>query len=365
MSAARCHRALRTDDVLACVLSKIEVRDGCVQPVASVCKAWRGAWRRRARGSYRLVGKPSGTYNYCDHISPTPGGGVIIPDYDHNCFHQYSREGLLIKTGCQGAVETPIAIALLDDGTAWTVSHDEVIVTRWRLLDLEAMLDDHPYDTLVEIDFNARYNCYRVSDCALAGDALLVLGIETRDNPSYGKYGQVFVLDSQTGDLRYRFGSTAPGGVDELRAPFGLGAAGDYCFVADTYNHSIAIFNWRDGTLVRRYGKQADAPEMNQLDYSDEETEDYTDSRGNGPCEFNEPYSVAVRDRFLYVSERGGRRIQILRLPDDLAASEPEVVQIIDSPNGDKLSGICHDGSRLWCMGPPQGSFAYLFVPLV
>ena len=137
--------------------------------------------------------------------------------------------------------------------------------------------------------------------------------------------------------------------------------------MADTYNQSIAIFNWRDGTFVRRYGKQADAPEiMDEFDYWEHDHLGYGDDRqGTGPCEFIEPYSVAVRDRFLYVSERGGRRIQIIRLPDDLAASEPEVVQIIDSPNGDRLSGICHDGSRLWCMGPPQGSFAYLFAPIV
>ena len=119
------------------------------------------------------------------------------------------------------------------------------------------------FTTLVQIDFEARYDCDRVNDCALAGDALLVLGVVD------GNYGQIFVLDSQTGDLRCRFGSTAPpGGVDELRVPFGLDAAGDYCFVADTYNQSIAIFNWREGTLVRRYGKQAGAPEMNdEMDY--------------------------------------------------------------------------------------------------
>ena len=355
MSAARCHRALQTDDVLACVLSKIEVRDACLHGLAAVCKQWRGAWRRRARGSYRLVGKPSGTYHYCDHISVTPGGGVIIPDYDGNCFHHYSREGVHLATGYRGAVRTPIAITLLDDHTAWVVSHDDITVTR-LLLHLDHMPDAVAADftTLVQVDFEARYDCDRVNDCALAGDALLVLGAVD------GKYGQIFVLDSQTGDLRCRFGSTAPpGGVDELRVPFGLDAAGDYCFVADTYNQSIAIFNWREGTLVRRYGKQAGAPEMNdEMDYWEyEHPQGYIDDRrGTGPCEFNEPYSVAVRDRFLYVSERGGRRIQIIRLPDDLAASEPEVVQIIDSPNGDRLSGICHDGSRLWCMGPHRGA---------
>ena len=239
MSAARCHRALQTDDVLACVLSKIEVRDACLHGLAAVCKQWRGAWRRRARGSYRLVGKPSGTYHYCDHISVTPGGGVIIPDYDGNCFHHYSREGVHLATGYRGAVRTPIAITLLDDHTAWVVSHDDITVTR-LLLHLDHMPDAVAADftTLVQIDFEARYDCDRVNDCALAGDALLVLGVVD------GNYGQIFVLDSQTGDLRCRFGSTAPpGGVDELRVPFGLDAAGDYCFVADTYNQSIAIFN--------------------------------------------------------------------------------------------------------------------------
>ena len=363
MPAARCHRALQTDDVLACVLSKVEVRDACLHGLAAVCKQWRDAWCRRARGSYSLVGQPLGTYNYCDHLSATPGGGVIVPDYDGNCFHRYSREGLLIKTGCRGAIETPIAIALLDDDTAWAVSFDRVTVTRWSL-DLEVMQDVHLVDYLVEINFRTIYNCNRVNDCALAGDALLVLGAVD------GKYGQIFVLDSKTGDLRYRFGSTAPpGGVDELRFPLGLGAAGDYCFVADTYNQSIAIFNWRDGTFVRRYGKQADAPEINDVENweLDIHRQGYTDERrGTGPCEFIEPYSVAVRDRFLYVSERGGRRIQVIRLPDDLAGSEPEVVQIIDSPTGDKLSGICHDGARLWCMGPSfASSFAFLFAPIV
>ena len=72
-------------------------------------------------------------------------------------------------------------------------------------------------------------------------------------------------------------------------------------------------------------------------------------------CEFNEPYSVAVRDRFLYVSERGGPLAILTRL-NGLAASEPEVVQIVDSRTETDLSGICHDGSRLWCMGPPRGA---------
>ena len=138
MSAARCHRALRTDDVLACVLSKIEVRDGCVQSVASVCKAWRSAWCRRAKGSYRLVRARIGNFRYGDHISATPGGGIIVPDYNGNCLHRYSRMGGLVGSGCEGVGRTPIAMALLDDGTAWVgFSSGTIRVFDLAALDLE------------------------------------------------------------------------------------------------------------------------------------------------------------------------------------------------------------------------------------
>ena len=38
--AARTHRALQTDDVLACIFSRLALRDGCVG-ATPVCKQWR------------------------------------------------------------------------------------------------------------------------------------------------------------------------------------------------------------------------------------------------------------------------------------------------------------------------------------
>ena len=69
----------------------------------------------------------------------------------------------------------------------------------------------------------------------------------------------------------------------------------------------------------------------------------YDDDRKSAePGQFNEPFDIAIRgNKLLYVSEKGGRRIQILRLPDDLSASDPEVLQIIPSPGGVELAGLC------------------------
>ena len=173
------------------------------------------------------------------------------------------------------------------------------------------------------------------------------------------------VLDRNTGAERSRFGSTVPPGglaegdvwLDELRGPSGLAVDGDFVFVADTYNQSIAIFNWRECTFVRRYGKAGNAPLLddggNYWDVGPDGSYD-DDRKSAAPGQFNEPYDVAIRNKLLYVSEKGGRRIQILRLPDDLSAADPEILQIIPSPGGVELAGLCLDGDRLWCIGPPM-----------
>ena len=93
----------------------------------------------------------------------------------------------------------------------------------------------------------------------------------------------------------------------------------NYCFIADRYNQRIAVFDWQQGTFVRSIGRDGTAP---ILDIGDEAywDDDYEDERrGTGPGEFYEPWGVAVRGNTLFVSESGGRRIQLLRLPDDLA----------------------------------------------
>ena len=103
----------------------------------------------------------------------------------------------------------------------------------------------------------------------------------------------------------------------------------------------------------------------------------YEDERkGTGPGEFIEPVGVAVHGNMLYVSELVGRRIQVMRLPDDILdlSSEPQVLQIIPAPGGHELGGICVDGERLWCVGPHyfsssgdnrEDTYVSLFSPYV
>ena len=92
MAAARTHRACQTDDVLACIFTRLALRDGCVS-AAAVCKQWRGAWRRRAKGLYRPVRLGVASFAYGDHLTALAGGGVIVPDYEEGVLHLHTAEG--------------------------------------------------------------------------------------------------------------------------------------------------------------------------------------------------------------------------------------------------------------------------------
>ena len=360
MAGARAHRACRTDDVLTSVFSRLALRDGCVS-VASVCKQWRDAWRRRAKGLYRPLRLGVGSFHYGDHLTALAGGGVIVPDYQLGVIHGYTAEGELRGAAESRLLKYASAVALDDEGVSWVVLHDHFALAR-RRIDYEAM-EYHIQASPPDIDF------HRPMDVAASGNAVLLLSHDV-----HWRYGEVIVLDRGTGDVRYRFGSSAPGGVDELRGPSGLAVDGDFCFVADTYNQSVVVFNWRDGTFVRRFGKAGDAPEFGEDDGEHYWEDDaYDDDRKSAePGQFNEPFAVVVRNKLLYVSEKGGCRIQVLRLPDDISGGDPDALQIIPSPGGVELAGLCLDGDRLWCIGPPipgsePGARAELsiFAPIV
>ena len=343
--SARAHRALHTDDVLACVFSRLALRDGCVV-AASVCKQWRGAWRRHAKGLYRPVRVGFGDFKQGDHLTALANGGVVVPDCEEGILHLYSSEGERLRSGVTD-FDAPVAVALDHEGDAWIAEQQTCRLGSARI-DWETMEpdDDHGVGSYYNDD-----DFEQPMDVATSGDAVVVL---THVDQTYGR---VMVLDRNAAWIvSYMFGSSARGGIDELRGAMGLALDGDFCFVADTYNQSIAVFNWREGTFVRRYGKTGDAPELaDSFNYWEvAPTETYDDDRKSAaPGEFNEPYDVVARNKLLYVSERGGRRIQILRLPDDLGAADPEVLQIIPSPGGVELAGLCLDGDRLWCIGTP------------
>ena len=269
-----------------------------------------------------------------------------------------------------GGLETPSAVAPGPGTTVWVVNHDSEGLACLDLEDVDeenrlnqdmpvlwATLEGYAEGTGME----QLLADYRPQDVAAAGDMLLVL-CTTGGAFSGGVLGRVAVLGRSTGRVYSVFGTNDDTGatiaIDELRGPCSLAVRDNYCFVADRYNQRIAVFDWHQGTFVRSIGRDGTAPtlEIGDGPYWDDDYDD--ERRGTGPGEFDEPSGVAVRGNTLFVSESGGRRIQLLRLPDDLAdSSKPvEALQVIPSPDGRELSGLCLEGNpphdRLWCLGP-------------
>ena len=283
---ARTHRALQSDDVVTKIMAFLSLPDGW--QAALVCKAYRACWRRRCRGMLRLMrnivnigpldpawGLPALCAPEC--ITATPGGGVIIVNhgvYAHwvtaGTLETYSSEGNYLAT--RGNLGTPRALALRGDGTAWVIWNEPeselVCVT------LGASAVSEP---IMTIDFwnlhEAGHEDYGFLpvDLVRAGDRLLVLCCERnrvhqQEVPGPGKigvhrlFGRVMVLDNQTGAHLSSFGTSAAGyvpdvGYDKLHAPSSLAVQDQYCFIADTHNHHVKVFDWRDGTLVRVFGR--------------------------------------------------------------------------------------------------------------
>ena len=134
MPPASVRRAIQSDDVLLCVVSQLDVREGCIRSVASVNKAWRNAWRRRCSGRCRLLRAGIGEFQYAKQVSALPGGGAIVPDYGHFRLEAFSPDGDSQGIYCEN-FETPGAIALLGDGTAWMLARDRARVCRVRWQD--------------------------------------------------------------------------------------------------------------------------------------------------------------------------------------------------------------------------------------
>ena len=335
-------RALQSEDVLACVLSQLDVRDGCLRSVAAVSKAWRGAWQRRCLGTCRLLRTRIGAFQDALHVTALPSGGAVVPDYGHFRIEAFSPDGDSQAVYCR-SFETPGAMALLGDGTAWVLARDRNAVCRlrwqaevgaepplfrWPRLEDGGDFGDPYGRILLRVDIRAlgwSMDCSLLPyDLAVSGDRLILL---CQGGGSWG-IARICVFDSQTGAFLYHI-------VAELKGPMSLAVHQDLCFVADTYNHVIKIFNFRQRTLVRTIGGTAASADLRA---------------SNLPCEFTMPSGIAYQGGRLYVSEARGRRIQILRFVDGIHGSV-ECLQIIQSPNGRHLYGLCVSGERLWCVG--------------
>ena len=92
---------LRTDDVLACVFSQLELFDGCVG-AAFVCKQWHTAWRpprERAVPPVRM-GVGGGLNRFPGGMKALDaGGGVVISDYEGTAWFLCSPRRVSIE-GC-------------------------------------------------------------------------------------------------------------------------------------------------------------------------------------------------------------------------------------------------------------------------
>ena len=109
---ASVRRALQSDDVLACVLQQLDVRDGCLRSVASVSKAWRSAWRRRCAGRYRLLRTRIGDFRHTNHVTAlmVALSSWIMVAFGSAAFPDGDRQAIYCEK-----FETPGAMALLGD----------------------------------------------------------------------------------------------------------------------------------------------------------------------------------------------------------------------------------------------------------
>ena len=363
-AAKRSHRALSSDDVLSTVFSFIDPLAGF--GAATTSKTLRDAWQRRCRGMLRVFNQRIGSFNYSDHCVAY-GDGVMVADYGNERHNGTLHAFGIVPAGGGGAfsgfdsaststangslqfhlelnvgLDTPKAVALRGDGTAWVLLSDEDEIVCVRLAELPSGGES---EVLMRIGpLSTDYECFPES-LALADDTLLVLcslfdeeeDVDFEINSTY-----VHAYDNQTGAFLRKFSLAGKGWNDDPTNGT-MAVQGDMLYVTCKRNNSVDEYRWRDGTLMRRFGGR------------------------NQPLSFCSPFGVAIRGRTMYVSEAGGRRIQVLRLPDD-DSSEPTVLQVIPSPDGQSLGGLCVNGDRLWCMGPKhpratRDTYVHLFGP--
>ncbi len=324
------HRALLSDDVVSSVLSFLAPEAG--RAVDPACKMYRDLWRRRCAGLLRVLRSPVGDLVFSERVIAY-GDGALVPNYGSDfanmCLKTYSASGDHISDLLVGTPR-PTAVALRGDGTAWILLHSSNLIVCARL-------DDPTYSSaIMEInperlhpDFADGDSC-RVCDIGLAGDRLLILTEAFTENRPE-QFSRVHVVDDRTGALLYQF----PTALSEYDT--GLFAVqDDMLYVAGFSTNAIHTYNWRQGSATGLI-------------------------RLGGDLSFRMPWGVAVSGKMLYVSEQGDStedvpgRIWILRLPDDVSA-DPTVLQLIPSPDGRELGGLCLNGGQLWCMGPDERS---------
>jgi DNA-binding beta-propeller fold protein YncE len=105
-------------------------------------------------------------------------------------------------------------------------------------------------------------------------------------------------------------------GVGQLRGPSGVCANADVVVVAEYVAHRISVFNRRDGTLVRQFGRDG--------------------SDGSEDVQLRSPYGLCFMpgDRHVAVGDRGKRRVSVFSVDRDGEFIRPVGVGILDGPIG-------------------------------
>ena len=347
-AARRSHRALSSDDVLSAVFSFLDPLAGF--GAATACKTSRDAWRLRCRGMLRVHRQRIGEFQYSDHCVAY-GDGVMVANYGRMAYSGYlatfSNDGVA-DTELNRNLNTPLVVALRGDGTAWVLLSDDEVIVCVRLAELPTAGEDSHEAYVSYNEFLMRIemaDAYWINTFVLAGDALLVLYCSSGHSFEYETARFIDVYDNQTGTLLRKFALAEQTEIlyDEEEQG-GIAVQGDALYIVRRNADIVDVYNWREGILSRSFGR--------------------------GRVRFDGPYGISVRGKTMYVSER--RQIQVLRLPDDDSA-EPEILQVIPSPDGEELGGLCLNGDRLWCMGPKylrgelrtqlEGTYVHLFGP--
>ena len=345
MPRTRTHRALLSDDVVTSVFAFLAPEAG--RAVYPACKMYRDLWRRRCTGLLRVLRSPVGDLVFSERVIAY-GDGALVPNYGDNetdmCLKTYSASGDHVSDLLRG-IPRPTALALRGDGTAWILLHDANLIVCTRL-DYDPTYSSE--SETMEIDPERFYPDHAnglgcmVSDICLTGDRLLILSYPCgnfNENEREQASSRVHVVDDRTGSLLYQFLTHLSKYENGLFA-----VQDDMLFVAGFGTNVIHTYNWHQGSAagIIRLG---------------------------GDLTFRKPWGVAVRGKMLYVSEQGDSsedvagRIWILRLAND-ASSDATVLQVIPSPDGAELGGLCLNGGQLWCMGPDEGrTHMHLFGP--
>ena len=284
----------------------------------------------------RVYRQRIGEFQYSDHCVAY-GDGVMVANYGRMAYSGYlatfSNDGVA-DAELNTNLHTPLVVALRGDGTAWVLLSDDELIVCVRLAEDEA---DAYNESLMRIEIA---DAYWLDTFVLAGDALLVLYCSSEHD--YVRC--IGVYDNQTGTLLRKFTLTEQTENTEDEDQGGMAVQGDALYIVRRNADIVDVYNWREGILSRSFGR--------------------------GRVRFDMPYGISVRGKTMYVSER--HQIQVIRLPDDDSA-EPEILQVIPSPDGEELGGLCLNGNLLWCMGPyfgPAGSsvgedstYVHLFGP--